>query len=178
MESPLASPVADRGSFGHFSLLRPAMLHQDHSGSSSSGMAAASVSSLEDSRRSSANTAPTEIEPVSPITAPQHKTANPFTATSNDYTPNNRTSNPFTNDYAYVEDYGPEYQNGYVDVEDGLYGGHRSLDAYPVVPEKSERRSSKGGTQWPLADWPLKSLGSMGRGRRERSPQWDRVYER
>jgi hypothetical protein len=182
IESPLASPVAERGSFGHFSLLRPAMLHQDRSGSSSSGLNAASISSIEDSRRSSANTAPTETDPVSPIAPPEHKSVNPFTTTSNEYTPNNRTSNPFTNDHAYVEDYGPEYQNqeyqnGYVDVEDGLYGGHRSLDAYPVVPEKSERRSSKSGSQWPLTDWPLKSLGSMGRGRRERSPQWDRVYQ-
>lgn len=177
MESPLASPVAERGSFGHFSLLRPAMLHQDHSGSSSSGLNAASVSSPEDSRRSSANTAPSETDPVSPIAPPHPKSVNPFTTTSNEYTSNNRTSNPFINDNAYVEDYGPEYQNGYVDVEDGLYGGHRSLDAYPVVPQRSERRSSKGATQWPLTDWPLKTLGSMGRGRRERSPQWDRVYQ-
>ncbi|KAF1925453.1 uncharacterized protein M421DRAFT_242620 [Didymella exigua CBS 183.55] len=180
MESPLASPVAERGFFGHFSLLRPAMLHQDHSGSSSSGLAAASLSSPEDSRRSSANTAPTEPDVVSPVASPppRHKTVNSFTTTSNDYTLNKRISNPFSNDYAYIEDYGPEYQKGYVDVEDGLYGGHRSLDAYPVVPEKSERRGSRGASQWPLADWPLKSLGSMGRGRRERSPQWDRVYER
>ncbi|KAF3048086.1 hypothetical protein E8E12_010160 [Didymella heteroderae] len=178
LESPLASPVAERGSFGHFSLLRPAILHQDHSGSSSSGLNAASLSSLEDSRRSSANTAPTEPDPVSPIASPpQHKSVNPFTTTSNEYIPDNRMSNPFTNDHTYVEDYGPEYQNGYVDVEDGLYGGHRSLDAYPVVPEKSERRSSKVGSQWPLTDWPLKTLGSIGRGRRERSPQWDRVYQ-
>ncbi|KAJ4381110.1 hypothetical protein N0V86_003457 [Didymella sp. IMI 355093] len=177
MESPLASPVAERGSYGHFSLLRPAMLHQDHSGSSSSGLAAASLSSQEDSRRSSANTAPDTVSPIA-SPHPQQKAVNPFMTTSNDYTHNNRTSDPFTNEYAYVEDYGPEYQNGYVDVEDGLYGGHRSLDAYPVVPQKSERRSSKGGTQWPLTDWPLKTLGSMGRGRRERSPQWDRVYER
>lgn len=180
VESPLNSPVAERGSFGHFSLLRPAMLHQDHSGSSSSGLAA-TLSSPEDSRRSSANTAPTELDAGSPIASPppQQKAVNPFTTISNEYTPNNRSSNPFSNDYAYVEDYGPEYQNGYVDVEDGLYGGHRSLNAYPVVPEKSERRSSKGVmSEWPLKDWPLKTLGSMGRGRRERSPQWDRVYER
>jgi hypothetical protein len=31
-----------------------------------------------------------------------------------------------------------------------------------------------GMTEWPLREWPLKSLG---RGARERSPQWDRVYE-
>ncbi|KAJ4329760.1 hypothetical protein N0V95_010153, partial [Ascochyta clinopodiicola] len=58
------------------------------------------------------------------------------------------------NDHAYVEDYGPEYQTGYAPVDDGLFGGHRSLDAYPPPPEKSERRSSK--TEWPLKDWPLK----------------------
>lgn len=160
------------------------MLHQDHSGSSSSGLAA-TLSSPEDSRRSSANSDPTT--PGSPISSPPPlpKTANPFTS-SNDYpTPQhvnyNHPSNPFSNDYAYVEDYGPEYQGGYTNVDDGLYGGHRSLDAYPVVPEKSERRGSKtalgGMTDWPLKDWPLKTLGSMGRGRRERSPQWDRVYE-
>lgn len=182
IESPATSPVADRGSYGHFSLLRPAILQQDHSGSSSSGLAA-TFSSPEDSRRSSANTAPTDFEPQSPVTSqPSHqKTANPFTTTSNDYTNLNRTSNPFTNDHAYIEDYGPEYQSGYADVNDGLYGGHRSLDAYPAVPEKSERRGSKTGlsgmTEWPLRDWPLKSLGSYGRGRRESSPQWDRVYE-
>lgn len=183
VESPAASPVADRGSYGHFSLLRPAVLQQDHSGSSSSGIAA-SLYSPEDSRRSSANTPPTDSDPQSPIASPppQKKTANPFTTTTNDYTNiHNRTSNPFSNDHAYVEDYGPEYQSGYVDVDDGHYGGHRSLDAYPAVPEKSERRSSKGAlggmAEWPLRDWPLKSLGSMGRGRRERSPQWDRVYE-
>ncbi|KAF2624196.1 hypothetical protein BU25DRAFT_461380 [Macroventuria anomochaeta] len=182
VESPLTSPVAERGSFGHFSLLRPAMLHQDHSGSSSSGLAA-TLSSPEDSRRSSANTDPTT--PGSPISPPppQQKAANTFTTTNNDYaTPQhvnpNQPTNPFSNDYAYLEDYGPEYQNGYIDVDDGLYGGHRSLDAYPVVPERSERRGSKGVSEWPLKDWPLKSLGSLGRGRRERSPQWDRVYER
>ncbi|KAJ4985375.1 hypothetical protein SVAN01_09130 [Stagonosporopsis vannaccii] len=181
VESPAVSPVAERGSYGHFSLLRPAVLQQDYSGSSSSGLAA-TLSSPEDSRRSSANTAPTEPDAQSPIASPppQQKTANPFTTTQNDYI-DNRFSNPFTNDHAYIEDYGPEYSSGYVDVNDGHYGGHRSLDAYPTVPEKSDRRASKaalgGMTEWPLKEWPLKNLGSMGRGRRERSPQWDRVYE-
>ena len=196
IESPATSPMADRNSYGHFSLLRPAMINHDHSGSSSSGLEA-TLSSPEDSRRSSANTAPTE--PGSPISSPPPGTqakriSNPFTKPSNEYTyttpqpvninaepqhiHTNQPSNPFSNDYAYVEDYGPEYSHGYVDEHDGLYGGHRSLEAYPVVPEKSERRGSK--TDWPLKDWPLKTLGSMGRGierGRERSPQWDRVYE-
>lgn len=175
VESPAISPVADRGSYGHFSLLRPAVLQQDYSGSSSSGLAA-TLSSPEDSRRSSANTAPTDSDPQSPLSStPQRKTANPFTTTQNEYV-DNRTSNPFTNDHGYVENYGPEYNYGYVDVDDGHYGGHRSLDAYPNVPEKSERRSSKGALAG-MTEWPLRSLESIGRGRRERSPQWDRVYE-
>ena len=187
-ESPLTSPVSERKSFGHFSLLRPAMLHQDHSGSSSSGLAA-TMSSSENSRRSSANTALTE--PASPISSPssQQKATNPFFTTTNtddfhepQHVNPNHPANPFSNDHAYVEDYDSEYQKGYVNVDDGLYGGHKSIHAYPVVPEKSERRSSKGALggmgEWPLKDWPLKTLGSMGRGRRERSPQWDRVYER
>lgn len=190
--SMAAPPPADRGSYGHFSLLRPAVLRQDHSGSSSSGLAP-TVSSPEDSRRSSANTPPSDVdEPSPPLSSPTGE--NPA-----------RASNPFTNANAYVEDYGPEYQprndrgnrydsgyaqdfdagnspvdkNPYVDVHDGLYGGHRRLDAYPVVPAKSERRSSKGAgpTEWPLREWPLMSLGNVGRGRRESSPRWDRVYE-
>ena len=188
LELPVSSPVAERGSYGHFSLLRPAMLQQDHSNSSSSGMGA-TISSPETSRRSSDNTVPTE-EPVSPISplSPYRRVSDPFTHDAAPARPANpsRISDPFTNAHSYVEDYGPEYQHGYgyVDESDGLYGGHRSLDAYPVVPEKSERRASKGAlrggmTEWPLKEWPLKSLGSMGRGRgaRERSPQWDRVYE-
>ncbi|KAF2994964.1 hypothetical protein E8E13_003043 [Curvularia kusanoi] len=192
------SPVTDRGSFGHFSLLRPAVLQQDHSNSnsnSSSSGVGATLSSPEDSRRSSENTVPTE--PGSPISPShhEHSLSDPFFTTTaqpaDSY--HHRASDPFTNSHEYVEDYGPEYQHGYsnsssygnggyVDVDDGLYGGHRSLDQYPVVPEKSERRNSKGAlkggmTEWPLKDWPLKGLGSMGRGRRERSPQWDRVYE-
>jgi hypothetical protein len=141
------------------------MLHQDHSGSSSSLVP--TLSSPEDSRRSSDitdATTPSSPPPSGP-SPPRHINEN-------------KPTNPFSNDYAYVEDYGPEYANGYVDVDDGLYGGHRSLDAYPV-PDKSERRGSKSGkSEWPLknVEWPLKSLGS--RGRRERSPQWDRVYER
>lgn len=152
-----SSPV-ERTS-GHFSLLRPAILHQDHSGSSSSGHLPAL--SPDDSRRSSDITDATSPGPSTPPNYhPQHVNQN-------------HPANPFSNDYAYVEDYGPEYGHGYVDVDDGLYGGHRRLEAYPALPEKSEKR---GKTDWPLKDWPLKSLGS--RRARERSPQWDRVYER
>lgn len=185
LESPVSSPIAERGSYGHFSLLRPAILQQDHSNSSSSG-GAATFSSPADSRRSSDHTAPTDPSPTSSPPPSHHNRVDSFAPVNKEgdaaQHPNQyRVSNPFTNAHEYVEDYGPEYQNGYVDVHDGLYGGHRSLDAYPVVPEKSERRSSKGPlggmTEWPLRDWPLKSLGTMGRGRRERSPQWDRVYE-
>ncbi|KAF9698441.1 hypothetical protein EKO04_003390 [Ascochyta lentis] len=158
VESPVTSPAADRAS-GHFSLLRPAILHQDHSGSSSSNLAP-TLSSPEDSRRSSDITDATS--PGSPLSS------------SPNHVNQNHPANPFSNDYAYVEDYGPEYQHGYANANDGLFGGHRSLEAYPPPPEKSERRSSK--TDWPLKDWPLKSLGS--RRNRERSPQWDRIYER
>jgi hypothetical protein len=187
LESPVSSPVAERKSYGHFSLLRPAVLQQDHSNSSSSGVGA-TLSSPETSRRSSDNTVPTDpASPISPLSS-HHRASDPFTHDAAPARPANpsRISDPFSNAHSYIEDYGPEYQNGYgyVDESDGLYGGHRSLDAYPVVPEKSERRASKGAlrggmTEWPLREWPLKSLGSMGRGRgaRERSPQWDRVYE-
>lgn len=149
-ESPPTSPT-ERSS-GHFSLLRPAILHQDHSGSSSSNLAP-TLSSPDASRRSSSLTSAATNSP-----SPQHN--------------QNHPANPFSNDNAYIEDYGPEFATGYVDVDDGLYGGHRSLDAYPAPPEKSERRAGK--TEWPLTDWPLKTLGS--RRDRERSPQWDRVY--
>jgi hypothetical protein len=76
-------------------------------------------------------------------------------------------TNPFKSDYSYVEDYGPEYQNGYIDHEDGMYGGNTSLDRYP--DPSPPRRSSK-------TEWPLRNL-SLGH-RRKSSPLWDRVYER
>ncbi|KAF2107268.1 hypothetical protein BDV96DRAFT_653861 [Lophiotrema nucula] len=70
--------------------------------------------------------------------------------------------NPFSNNYSYVEDYGPEYHGGYVDaVENGMFGGHTSLSRYP------EPKNSK--TEWPLRN----SL----RHKRTRSPMWDRVYD-
>ncbi|KAF2190571.1 hypothetical protein K469DRAFT_721471 [Zopfia rhizophila CBS 207.26] len=50
--------------------------------------------------------------------------------------------NPFSNDYSYIEDYGPEYHNGYIEIENGLYGGNQSLSRY------LEPKCSK--TEWPL----------------------------
>ncbi|UPX15762.1 uncharacterized protein EKO05_0006201 [Ascochyta rabiei] len=160
VESPVTSPGADRTS-GHFSLLRPALLDQNHSGSSSSQVAP-TLSSRGDSRRSSDMTDATS--PGSPLSSsPMH-------------VHENQAANPFSNEHAYVEDYGPEYASGHAKVDDGMLGGHRSLEAYPApaAEKKSQRRGSK--TEWPLKDWPLKSLGSRRSG--ERGPQWDRVYER
>lgn len=138
-ESPTGiSPAAEAASQ---SLLRPPMRHVDHSGSSSSGLALSSNSS----NGAGYHTGPTS--PISPLSQ-------------------NAPVNPFKNDYSYVEDYGPEYQNGYVDHEDGLYGGHRSLDRYPTP--SPPRRSSK-------TEWPLRNL-SLGH-KRNKSPMWDRVYE-
>lgn len=128
-------------------LLRPSMHHTHHSGSSSSGLAL-STNSNSSTGAGGYHTDPTS--PVSPLSQ-------------------NAPANPFSTDYSYVEDYGPEYQNGYgyVDHEDGLYGGNRSLDRYP---EPSAPRRSSLKTEWPLRNLSL--------GRRNRSPMWDRVYER
>lgn len=137
-ESPTGiSPAAEAASK---SLLRPSIRHVEHSGSSSSGLALSSNSSI----------GPYHTDPTSPIS--------PLSQ--------NAPANSFSNDYSYVEDYGPEYQNGYLDQEDGLYGGHRSLDRYPTP--SLPRRSSK--TEWPLRNM---SIGH----KRNRSPMWDRVYE-
>ncbi|KAI8934538.1 hypothetical protein NX059_008236 [Plenodomus lindquistii] len=77
--------------------------------------------------------------------------------------------NPFAGGYDYLEDYGPEYSNtSYLDHEDGAYGGHRSLDRYPDA--SPPRGSSK-------TEWPLRNMMGSGRSR-NRSPMWDRVYER
>ncbi|KAF2263147.1 hypothetical protein CC78DRAFT_581711 [Lojkania enalia] len=71
-------------------------------------------------------------------------------------------NNPFRSNHSYVEDYGPEYHhNTYIDVEDGLYGGHTSLSRYPEL--------QKSRTEWPLRN--------STRHKRTRSPLWDRVYE-
>jgi hypothetical protein len=138
-ESPIGtSPAAEAASQ---SLLRPTMKNFDHSGSSSSGLALSSNSSF----GAGCHTDPTS--PVSPLS--QHAPVNPF-----------------KNDYSYVEDYGPEYQSGYLDYEDGAYGGNRSLDRYP--DPSPPRRSSK-------TEWPLRNI-SLGH-RRNKSPMWDRVYD-
>jgi hypothetical protein len=139
-ESPIdINPAAEAASA---SLLRPPMRHVDHSGSSSSGLAMSTNSST-----SAVYHQDTAVSPVSPISqmAP---------------------TNPFRNEFAYVEDYGPEYQSGYIDHEDGAYGGNTSLGRYP--DPSPPRRSSK--TEWPLRNMSL--------GRRKSSPLWDRVYER
>jgi hypothetical protein len=82
-------------------------------------------------------------------------------------------SNPFS--YDYVEDYGPEYHHsgyGFIDVEDGLYGGNTSLSRYPEPKLGSgSRRKSSSKTEWPLRN--LVGSGS----RRKSSPLWDRIYE-
>lgn len=132
------SPAAEMASQ---SLLRPPIRTVDYSGSSSSGLALSTDSSI---------AAPNHNDPTSPISPlSQHA-----------------PTNPFKNDYSYVEDYGPEYQTGYVDHEDGLYGGNRSLDRYP--DPSPPRRSSK-------TEWPLRNI-SLGH-RRNKSPLWDRIYE-
>jgi hypothetical protein len=141
-ESPTGmSPAAEAASQ---SLLRPAMRHVDHSGSSSSGLALSTNSSI------GAGYQTDLASPISPIS--QHAPVNPF-----------------KNDYAYVEDYGPEYQNGYIDQEDGAYGGNTSLNRYPD-PSPPRRSSLKAA-----ADWPLRNI-SMGH-KRNKSPMWDRIYE-
>lgn len=156
-ESSVLTPTSDHAS-GHFSLLRSAVLQQDRSSSNSSHHVP-TMSSPEVSRRSSE---------ITDSTSP--------TSSSPNYMNQHFSSNPFSNDHTYVESYGPEYQGGYVDVDDGLYGGHRSLSAYPP-PEKRERRGSKGMTEWPLkgVEWPLRSLGS--RRLKDKNPEWDPVYE-
>jgi hypothetical protein len=117
------------------------MTHIDHSGSSSSGLALSTNSSTGVGYQAEMTS------PISPLS--QHA-----------------PTNPFSNDYSYVEDYGPEYQGGYLDHDDGLYGGNRSLDRYP---DPSPPRKSSLKTEWPLRN--------LSMGRRNRSPMWDRVYE-
>ncbi|KAJ4297460.1 hypothetical protein N0V90_005351 [Kalmusia sp. IMI 367209] len=137
--SPVAtSPAAHAASH---KLLRQTM--PDHSGSSSSGLALTTSSGMSSSSGLGLNAEPTS--PISPIS-------------------NRAPSNPFNYD-SYVEDYGPEYHNGYVDVDDGLYGGNTSLSQYP----EPRRKSSK--TEWPLRN----IVGSHQR--RKSSPIWERIYE-
>ncbi|KAF1916801.1 hypothetical protein BDU57DRAFT_595373 [Ampelomyces quisqualis] len=136
------SPAAEAASQ---SLLRPTMRHLDHSGSSSSGFALSTNSLIEAGYEDDSSA------PFFPIF--QHAPVNPF-----------------KHDYAYIEYCGPEYQNGHIDHEDGLYGGNRSLDRYPD-PSPPRRSPLKAA-----ADWPLHNI-SLGH-KRNRSPMWDRVYER
>ena len=115
----------------------------EHSGSSSSGLALTTSTGF--SSDSSLAVHAETPGPASPIS-------------------NRVSSNPFHYD-SYVEDYGPEYQNGYVDVEDGLYGGNTSLSQY------SEPRRKNSKTEWPLRNM----VGSHHR--RRSSPIWERIYE-
>ncbi|KAH9864942.1 hypothetical protein IAQ61_008887 [Plenodomus lingam] len=138
--SPTESPAPDMASQ---SFQRPALAPVVcNSGSSSSGLAMSSISS----------NSGLSYESESPISA-----MNP-----------QAPRNPFACGYEYLEDYGPEYSHhGYVDHEDGAYGGHRSLDRYP---EASPRRGSL------KTEWPLRNVLGSGY-RRNKSPIWDRVYE-
>lgn len=137
------SPAAEAASR---SLLRPPLTMPNNSGSSSSGMAVSSASNSSGHGYHSDDLS----SPISPLSSHAPK-------------------NPFAGGYDYLEDYGPEYSNdGYLDVEDGLYGGNRSLDRYP--DPSSPRKSSK-------TEWPLKNMVGSGN-KRTRSPMWDRVYEK
>jgi hypothetical protein len=134
--SPVAtSPAAQAAAH---KLLRQTM--PEHSGSSSSGLALTTSSGL--SSGSSLAVHAEATSPISPVSP----------------------SNPFHYD-SYVEDYGPEFQYGYVDVDDGLYGGNTSLSQYP----EPRRKNSK--TEWPLRNM----VGSNQR--RRSSPIWERIYE-
>jgi len=115
----------------------------EHSGSSSSGLALTTSSGLTSDSSLALHAETTS--PVSPMS-------------------NRVPSNPFYYD-SYAEDYGPEYQNGYVDVDDGMYGGNTSLSQYP----EPRRKNSK--TEWPLRNM----VGSNHR--RRSSPLWERIYE-
>lgn len=134
-ESPAAQAASRK-------LLRQTM--PGHSGSSSSGLALTTSSSFNSS--SSGLGEHTEVaSPVSPIS---------------DRVP----SNPFHYG-SYIEDHGPEYRSKYIDVDDGLYGGHTSLFRYP----ESQRKNSK-------TEWPLRNIVGSGH-RRKSSPLWDHIYE-
>ncbi|KAL1605454.1 hypothetical protein SLS60_005004 [Paraconiothyrium brasiliense] len=137
--SPVAtSPAAQAASH---KLLRQTM--PEHSGSSSSGLALTTSSGL--SSGSSLAIHAEATSPISPVS-------------------NRAPSNPFHYD-SYVEDYGPEYQYGYVDVDDGLYGGNTSLSQYP----DPRRKNSK-------TEWPLRNIVG-GQQRRRSSPIWEKIYE-
>ncbi|PSN61142.1 hypothetical protein BS50DRAFT_578546 [Corynespora cassiicola Philippines] len=124
---------------------RNVMVNHDSSSSSGSGLGMSGSSGFNSSHDSGLGNDTDVTSPTSP---------------ASDATP----ENPFRNECSYVEDYGPEYQGGYVDVDDGLYGGHTSLARYPA-PRQGSR------TEWPLRNTVGKSH------RRNKSPLWDRVYE-
>ncbi|KAH6619003.1 hypothetical protein C7974DRAFT_317386 [Boeremia exigua] len=160
---PAPLPPSPRA-HGHFSLLRPAVLSQDHSGSSSSGLPLS-----EDSRRSS-GTAPTESDPSSPAT--------PGYAAP--YALGERWSNPFSNEHYVDVDEGRGYGDG--GLRSVYADGERERGAgYPDVPVKSERRASQGEWrasegEWPLGEWPLQMQPGHGGHAQARREQWDRVY--
>lgn len=139
------SPAAEAASR---SLLRPTLTIPETNGSSSSGLVLSDVSTNSGGDRGYQTNASSPISPIS----------------------NHATKNPFAGGYDYLEDYGPEFSpDGYLDLEDGLYGGNRSLDRYPD-PSPPPRKNSR-------TEWPLRNVIGSGH-RRTRSPMWDRVYER
>ena len=119
----------------------------EHSGSSSSGLALSTSTGLTSDSSLVVHAGPTS--PVSPGS-------------------NCSQSNPFHYD-SYIEDYGPEYQNGYVDVEDGLYGGNTSLHLLSQYAAEPRRKNSK-------TEWPLRNLVGSQHQRRS-SPIWERICE-
>ncbi|KAF1977957.1 hypothetical protein BU23DRAFT_277104 [Bimuria novae-zelandiae CBS 107.79] len=137
--SPLPVATSPAAQAASHTLKRQTM--PEHSGSSSSGLALTTSSGV-----SSESSLAVHAEPTSPVSPISNRTP----------------SNPFNYD-SYVEDYGSEYQNGYVDVDDGLYGGNTSLSRYP----ESRRKNSK-------TEWPLRNLVGS---RRKSSPIWERIYE-
>jgi hypothetical protein len=158
---------------------RPDMPTPDHSGSTLSGLATSSPSrhNSSDSRLSDA------ASPVSPQTSgPLNPFSNSYSYVedfgpeyaANGYSYNNtntNTNHPSTgHGYGYGYDNYPAATNGYVDVEDGLYGGHRSLDAYATAEAALPPRRKNSKTEWPLRS-------VMGSVRRVKSPMWDRVYD-
>ena len=208
-----ASPVANSPAAAEASrsLLRPSLARGaaggDFSGgSSSSGLAVSSLSSSSYSGKGGSGryyASDEESVPISPITASQpHSQAQPpFQAQTQGLygqqlppqqhqqkEVQKQSTNPFANNYTYLEDYGPEYysHDGYhgidntaYDQDDELYGGHRSFDRYSEAGGQHKRKSSR--TEWPLRNvLNGNSGGGSGRGRGQRtlSPIWDRVYER
>jgi hypothetical protein len=97
-------------------------------------------------------------------------TASPVSALSVSPPKTPKSKNPFSNDYSYVEDYGPEYQNvfQYDDLENGLYGGNTEFSRYPQYPPSVPPAKNALRTEWPLRN--------AAAHKRNKSPLWDRVY--